>query len=85
VEDLDNDLSVMTHGEGEEGIDNINANGLMTMTKLWRVKRWRAATYLEVYEQNIGLIERGTGLTAFHIFVNYSAQQYCINTFVVAT
>ena len=27
VEDLDNDLAVMTHDEGEEGIDDINANG----------------------------------------------------------
>jgi hypothetical protein len=27
VEDLDNDLAVMTHEEGEEGIDDINANG----------------------------------------------------------
>eukprot|EP00979_Chaetoceros_neogracilis_P005240 scaffold926_cov150-Chaetoceros_neogracile.AAC.8 len=26
VEDLDNDLAAMTHDEGEEGIDDINAN-----------------------------------------------------------
>jgi hypothetical protein len=42
------------------------------------VKRWGAAKYLEEYEQNIGLTERGRGLTVFDIFVNYSAQQYCI-------
>ena len=27
VEDMDKDLAVMTHDEGEEGIDDINANG----------------------------------------------------------
>jgi hypothetical protein len=27
VEDLDNDFAAMTHDEGEEGIDDINANG----------------------------------------------------------
>jgi hypothetical protein len=27
VEDLDNDLAAMIHDEGEEGIDDINANG----------------------------------------------------------
>jgi hypothetical protein len=27
LEDLDNDLSAMTHVEGEEDIDDINANG----------------------------------------------------------
>jgi hypothetical protein len=27
AEDLDNDLADMTHDEGEEGIDDINANG----------------------------------------------------------
>eukprot|EP00979_Chaetoceros_neogracilis_P005991 scaffold1174_cov281-Chaetoceros_neogracile.AAC.22 len=26
VEDLDNDFAAMTHGEGEEGIDDITAN-----------------------------------------------------------
>jgi hypothetical protein len=31
VEDLDNDLAVMTHDEGEEGIDNINATITMAM------------------------------------------------------
>jgi hypothetical protein len=39
------------------------------------VKRWGAAKYREEYEQNIGLTERGRGLTVFDIFVNYSAQQ----------
>jgi len=39
------------------------------------VKRWGAAKYREAYELNIGLTERGTGLTVFDIFVNYSAQQ----------
>ena len=30
VEDLDNDLADMTHDEGEEGIDDSNANGYST-------------------------------------------------------
>jgi hypothetical protein len=42
------------------------------------VKWLGAAKYREEYEQNTGLTERGRGLTVFDIFVNYSAQQYCI-------
>jgi hypothetical protein len=84
LEDLDNDLAAMIHDEGEEGIDGISANGYgnencNAHTSCCGVcNGGRAAKYREEYEQNIGLKGRGTGPTVFEIFVNYSAQQYCI-------
>jgi hypothetical protein len=84
VEDLYNDFAAMIHDEGEEGIDDISANGYgnencNAHTSCCGVcNGGRAAKYREEYEQIIGLTGRGTGLTVFEIFVNYSAQQYCI-------
>jgi hypothetical protein len=49
------------------------------------VKRWGAAKYREEFEQNIGLTERGRGLTVFDIFVNNIVYAYIVARIVVAT